>query len=74
MHTQTTHRYCDQIPLMTGITASPVVVMENDDGFDLSKGQGICTSVHGADRGKAEYMVRAVQQISGAILELMSFK
>ena len=46
--------------------------MDDDDVFDLSKGQGICTSVHGADRGKAEYMVRAVQQLPPSPIQSVS--
>jgi len=38
-------------------------VMDDDDGFDLLRGYGVyvhlCTVQIGADRGRAEYMVRA---------------
>ncbi len=37
--------------------------MDDDDGFDLLRGYGVyvhlCTVQIGADRGRAEYMVRA---------------
>ena len=49
-----------RLTLVKLVRDGTIVVMDYE--FDLSKGQGICTSVHDADRGKAEYMVRAVQQ------------
>ncbi len=44
--------------------ATIVVMGKDDDGFDLSQGlRSICTSVHGANRGKASVRyVRAQQQ------------
>src|SRR6266513_5041409 len=41
--------------------------MDDDDGFDLLRGYGVyvhlCTVQIGADRGRAEYMVRAATTV-----------
>jgi len=48
-------------------------VMDDDDGFDLLRGYGVyvhlCTVQIGADRGRAEYMVRAATTILSLSLQ-----
>src|SRR6266480_4801691 len=45
--------------------------MDDDDGFDLLRGYGVyvhlCTVQIGADRGRAEYMVRAATTMDDPI-------